>query len=280
MPSRPGSRIRLDDLLVERGLFATRDEAARACLAGEVTSPTQRIATPSQMVDRDCALNVKARPRFVSRGGEKLQGALDELGVDPTGLSCIDVGASSGGFTDCLLENGAASVVAVDVGYGQFAWRLRQDPRVSLFERTNIRKASAAELGGPFDLLVADLSFTSISSLLPALSGLVAGGGMFLLLVKPQFEIEKGEVGEGGVVRDASRHEKVLRSVAAQMPGHGIVPRAVCASVLRGPSGNFEFFVLAQKNKAGYSLVDPVDREGLEVMIVNAVERVHGKGGN
>lgn len=273
-----GKKDRIDSLLVSRELFASADEAARACMAGEVTSPSITITRGSQIVDVSIELNVRGRSAYVSRGGDKLKGALDSLEVDPTGLSCIDVGASSGGFTDCLLQHGAASVCAVDVGYGQFAWRLRQDPRVSLFERTNIKKIGVDELGGPFDLLVADVSFISLSSLLGTFRSLLLDGGMLLVLVKPQFEIEKGLVGEGGVVRDAGEHAMVLRKVVSEMPGHGFAPTGVCASPLHGPKGNAEFFVCALKQpdvRGEHDCYDVGQMEKLEGMIVNAVAAAH-----
>ena len=202
------SRQRADLLLVERGYFASREQARAAILAGEVRVGETRIDKAGQLIDPDAPVVVKARRRFVSRGGDKLAGALGTFDLDVGGMRAVDVGASTGGFTDCLLQSGAASVLAIDVGYGQLAWSLRTDARVAVMERTNIRNVVAASVGAPFDLAVADLSFISLGLVLPVLSELIRPAGQMMLLVKPQFEAGKGRVGKRGVVRDPKIHRR------------------------------------------------------------------------
>ena len=257
-------RIRLDELLVSRGFFATADEAARSCFAGEVTSNDVHITAPSQLVSPDIDLRVKRISRFVSRGGDKLQGALDFFGFSPAGMRCIDAGCSTGGFTDCLLQADAQSVAAVDVGYGQFALKLRNDERVQLFERTNIKRATCEQLGGPFDLLVADLSFISLESLLPTFRKLLVDSGFALLLVKPQFEAAKDQVGDSGVVWEASEHISVLARVLDALEREGFAPQGLTHSPLRGPAGNIEFFILAR-----------LGAESASIDIASAVSKAH-----
>ncbi|MGI6217015.1 MAG: TlyA family RNA methyltransferase [Coriobacteriales bacterium] len=241
-------KIRIDELLVSRGLFDSVDEARRACFAGEVSSGDVHVTAPSQKVSPDIELNVKSRPRFVSRGGDKLESALEQTGFDPSGMNCIDVGASSGGFTDCLLQHGASRVAAVDVGYADFAWSLRNDPRVSLYERTNIKSVAPEQVGGPFDLLVADLLFISLTSLLPVFLELIRDSGHALIMVKPQFEIERERVEEGGVVRLASEHTEVLEKVVGNMELGGFEVLDLCPSRVPGKKRhNLEFFILARK---------------------------------
>ncbi|MCE5191714.1 MAG: TlyA family RNA methyltransferase [Actinomycetia bacterium] len=234
---------RADVELVERGLFASRERARAAILAGEVTSDGRRIEKAGQPLAVDAAVEVAERPRFVSRGGRKLEGALDTFGVDVAGMRAIDIGASTGGFTDCLLQRGAAAVVALDVGYGQFAWSLRTDPRVSVVERTNVRDADLFALGAPFDIVVIDVSFIALERVMPKL--LEAGGerGQVIALVKPQFEAGKGRVGKKGVVRDAAVHRDVLTGVVAAVQRAGDVVRGVTWSSLKGPEGNIEFWI-------------------------------------
>ncbi len=253
-PDNPGKpkKMRLDELLVARGLFDTKDAAARACFAGEVTSNDATITGPSQKVAQNIELNVKKASRFVSRGGDKLQGAIDAMSFDPSGMNCIDAGASTGGFTDCLLQNGASHVSSVDVGYGQFSMKLRRDSRVSVFERTNIKDVVASQIGGKFDLLVADLSFISLSGLLPVFANLIKQSGNVLLLVKPEFEIDRNSVEDGGVVRRASDHIKVLEDVVHSMLLGGFDVNDICVSpVLGRKQGNMEFFVLASPVQGG-----------------------------
>ncbi|TLM68513.1 MAG: TlyA family RNA methyltransferase [Actinobacteria bacterium] len=245
-------RARADAVLAARGLFPSAAQARAAILAGEVRVAGVRVAKAGEIVDEDAEFEIAEHPRFVSRGGLKLAGALDAFGTDVTGLRCVDVGASTGGFTDCLLSRGAASVCAVDVGYGQLAWELRNDPRVAVFERTNIRQADPAALGAPFDLAVVDVSFIALAKVLPQVLALVSGGGagerdgQMLGLVKPQFEIGKGRVGKRGVVSDPGAHTEVLESVDAAVAELGWVVTGRTFSPVKGPEGNIEFWVRVQ----------------------------------
>lgn len=236
---------RLDVALVERGAFPTRERARAAILAGEVKVDGVVVTKPGQPVGEGAALEVAQQERYVSRGGHKLEGALDAFGIDVRGLRAVDVGASTGGFTDCLLKRGAASVVAVDVGYGQLAWELRTDPRVTVHERTNVRTADARALGAPFDLVVCDVSFISLRTVLPQLIQLAGERGHILALVKPQFEVGKGRVGKKGVVRDPGLHLEVLEGVVESVRSAGWVVRGLTFSPLKGPEGNIEFWVWA-----------------------------------
>src|SRR4051812_428239 len=239
------SRVRLDALLAERGLFPSRARAAASVLAGEVRlgDHGERAAKPGQMVDPAVPVAVDERPRVVSRGGGKLANALDALGVDVTRRRALDAGASTGGFTDCLLQRGAAHVVAVDVAYGELDWGLRQDERVTVLERTNVRAIRPEDLPYAPDLLVADLSFISLRKVLPAVLGTMAPRFDALVMVKPQFEVGKGRVGGGGVVRDPAdrRWSLVAVGTAAQELGASVL--GFVSSGLPGPKGNKETFV-------------------------------------
>jgi 23S rRNA (cytidine1920-2'-O)/16S rRNA (cytidine1409-2'-O)-methyltransferase len=228
---------RLDVLLVERGLAESRAQAQALVLAGLVRGYDK----PGQQVPEEAELEVERPPRFVSRGGEKLANALGQLEVELDGRDAIDVGASTGGFTDCLLQGGVARVVAVDVGYGQLHPRLRADPRVTVLERTNVREL--AELPFRPDLLVCDVSFISVRLALPPVLRLLEPGYDALVLVKPQFEAGREEVGKGGVVRDPDVHRRVLREVVDAALGWGATTVGVVDSGLPGPKGNREFFV-------------------------------------
>jgi 23S rRNA (cytidine1920-2'-O)/16S rRNA (cytidine1409-2'-O)-methyltransferase len=200
------------------------------------------------MVDADAPIEVAHGPRYVSRGGEKLAGALDAFGVPVQGRRAIDVGASTGGFTDCLLQAGAASVVALDVGYGQLAWSLRTDERVSVVERCNIRNAEPDTLGAPFDVVVCDVSFISLRTVLPHLVALLGADGDLLALVKPQFEAGKGRVGKRGVVRERAIHVEVLEAAVAAIRELGLEVKGLTFSPITGPEGNIEFWVWAARD--------------------------------
>jgi 23S rRNA (cytidine1920-2'-O)/16S rRNA (cytidine1409-2'-O)-methyltransferase len=242
------TRSRIDVILVERGLFPSREQARAALLAGEVRVSDQVVTKAGQLVDEAAPIEVAERPRFVSRGGDKLAGALDTFALDVSGLRVVDVGASTGGFSDCVLQRGASSVCAVDVGYGQLAWPLRTDPRVTVFERTNIRGADPAELGAPFDLAVTDVSFISLRKVLPNLVSLLdSDRGQLVALVKPQFEVGKGRVGKRGVVRDATLHREVLEASAEGCVEEGLVVRGLTFSPIKGPEGNIEFWIWAAR---------------------------------
>jgi 23S rRNA (cytidine1920-2'-O)/16S rRNA (cytidine1409-2'-O)-methyltransferase len=234
--------IRADQLLVDCGLADSVDHARRLVMAGKVHVEGRRVDKPGEQLDSGAALRVKRQKRFVSRGGEKLDGALDALGIDVSGRRCLDAGCSTGGFTDCLLQRGACHVVAVDVGYGDFDWKLRNDPRVSLRERTNIRSVCSADLGEAPDLVTADLSFIRLATVLPVLVGLAAPAGELILLVKPQFELPRELVADG-VVRDEALHLQAVASVERAAEAAGARPLARSRSVLEGPEGNAEFFV-------------------------------------
>lgn len=240
------ARRRLDAELVRRGLVASRSEAQSAVRDGLVLVSGSPAEKPSTLVDPADPLELVAPARrFVSRGGDKLSAALDRFEVDPAGRRALDAGASTGGFTDCLLQRGAAHVVALDVGYGQLAWSLRTDERVSVLERTNVRELTPAHLPYAPDLVVADLSFISLSLAVPALARVAEPGSDFVVLVKPQFEAGPEQVGRGGVVRDPEVWRRVLGDVANSFAQAGLSPRGAIASPLAGPAGNVEFFLHA-----------------------------------
>lgn len=237
-------RRRLDEELVAQGYFATTDEALRAVLAGEVSSQGRRLTSAGERVMRGVELHVRGAKGFVSRGGLKLERGLAAFDVDPTGLACLDVGCSTGGFTDCLLRHGAASVLSVDVGYAQFDWGLRQDGRVTLLERTNIVDVPTPEREGTIDLAVCDVSFTSVLAVLGSVLRLLAPGGAFLTLVKPQFEAAREDVGAGGVVRDPAVRLAALERVASAFAEAGLSVRGACPSPITGHKGNVEYLLL------------------------------------
>jgi len=249
------ARRRLDTLLAERGLYESRSRAAAAVMAGQVHVGDERrtAAKPGQLVSEDVALEIEAPLPFVSRGGIKLANALEAFGVDPQGRLCLDAGASTGGFTDCLLQRGAAAVVALDVAYGELSWRLRQDPRVDVLERTNARDLAPGALPFTPDLLVADLSFISLTKVLPALASVAAPRFDLLALVKPQFEVGRDRVGSGGVVRSPEDRRAALADVGGFAREElGLALLGFAASGLPGPAGNRESFVwLAEAGREG-----------------------------
>ncbi|MGE3857089.1 MAG: TlyA family RNA methyltransferase [Dehalococcoidia bacterium] len=243
------ARERLDVLLVERGLATGRDRARALVMAREVLVDGEVATQPAKPTSVDAAIEVKAPPPYVSRGGEKLAHALARTGVRVEGRRCLDVGASTGGFTDCLLQHGAAYVVAVDVGYGDFAAKLREDPRIELHERTNARALDP--LDPPAELVVMDVSFISITTVLPAVVRSVAPGGDLLLMVKPQFEAGAEAVEKGGVVRDPVVHAGTVAKVMLAALDLGLRVRGVVRSPLLGPAGNREFFLWARVPEQG-----------------------------
>lgn len=238
---------RLDEELVEQGFFANKDEALRAVMAGEVSTSDRRLTSAGERVAVGLPLHVKGHGAFVSRGGLKLERGLDHFGVDPGGLSCVDVGCSTGGFTDCLLRRGAAHVISVDVGYAQFDWGLRQDARVQLLERTNIVDVPGIVGAGCVDLAVCDVSFTSVTTVLPAVLELLRPAGAFLTLVKPQFEAPREDVGEGGVVRDQCVRDAAIERVRAAFEAGGLEVAGVCESPIHGAKGNVEYLLLGRR---------------------------------
>lgn len=239
------TRARLDAELVRRGLARSRQQAAELIEQGRVTVRGVAAGKPATVVDRDTPVAVRESDTrdWASRGAHKLLGALDAFGLDVTGRRCLDAGASTGGFTDVLLDRGAAGVVAVDVGYGQLIWRLRSHQRVRVLDRTNVRALTPDDVGGRVGLTVADLSFISLRTVLPALVACTSHDGELLPMVKPQFEVGRERLGAGGVVRDPRLRLAALTDVAAAARAHGLVLRGATASPLPGPSGNVEYFL-------------------------------------
>ena len=247
-------RVRLDTLLAERGLFSSRTRAAAAVMAGEVRlGPGHaRAAKPGQLVAPDVELGIDAPPPYVSRGGVKLRNALDALGLDPAGRRCLDVGASTGGFTDCLLQAGAAHVVALDVAYGELDWSLREDERVTVIERANARALDPAQLPYAPDLIVLDVSFISLRKVLPAVLACAAPRFDALAMVKPQFEVGRAGVSRGGVVREPEARRAAVAAVAECARSLGAAVLGFAPSGLPGPAGNLETFAwLAEGGRAG-----------------------------
>ena len=235
---------RLDTLLVELGLADSREKARALIMAGSVLLDDAPAAKPGQLVPAGSQVRLRETLRYVSRGGLKLEAALDAFAVDPAGLTAADVGASTGGFTDCLLQRGAAHVFAIDVGYGQLAWQLRQDPRVTLLERTNVRSLQALPGSALVDLAVVDVSFIGLDLVLPAVARFLRPDGEAIVLIKPQFEAGKGRVGKGGVVRDPAVHREVLARVLGWAAAHGWAVEGLIRSPITGPKGNVEFLAL------------------------------------
>jgi 23S rRNA (cytidine1920-2'-O)/16S rRNA (cytidine1409-2'-O)-methyltransferase len=254
-------RARLDAELVRRGLARSREQAAELVTAGQVRVPGRTTVKPATQVTaaEPIVVDEPAGESYVSRGGHKLAGALDAFA--PAGLavdarSALDAGASTGGFTDVLLRRGARSVVCVDVGYGQLAWPLRTDERVTVLDRTNVRELDPAQVGGPVDLVVADLSFISLRLVLPALAGVTAADGDLVVMVKPQFEVGRDALGAGGVVRDPGQRAAAVAGVAQKAAGLGLGVAGVTASPLPGPAGNVEYFLWLRR---GAPDLDPAE---------------------
>lgn len=249
MTKKP-KKIRLDELLVEQGVFPDAGTVLRAVLAHEVKVDDVYVTSAAVKVAPDAEIVVRGRRQFVSRGGHKLQGALDAFGQDVRGLNCIDVGSSTGGFTDCLLQAGAAHVACVDVNYGQLAWKIRTDERVSVFERTNIKLADPGELGAPFDLIVCDVSFIGLAVLAPAFARLSrpasdgASASVFLGLVKPQFESRHDET-DHGIVRDEAVRARTVEEVRCALEREGFEVTGTIESPIKGAEGNVEYLVRA-----------------------------------
>ncbi len=230
---------RLDTLMVARALAPSREKARAMIMAGEVLVGDKMIDKPGTFINTAAEITVKSKPRFVSRGGDKLAGALEAFPIDVSGRICADVGASTGGFTDCLLQNGATKIYAIDVGYGQIDYRLRQDERVVVIERTNARYLKL--LAEPVSLVTIDASFISLRLLLPVIKGWLTPSADLIPLIKPQFEAGQHDVGKGGVVRDTQVHARVLEEVLAAAQAQGFTVRGLIKSPLKGPAGNVEF---------------------------------------
>lgn len=243
-------KIRLDKLLVDRGVAPTLEKARALILARAVKvneAYPDKAGTP---VPIDAEIHIKGEDNpFVSRGGLKLAGALKEFNLNVEGFTALDVGASTGGFTDCLLQSGARKVYALDVGYGQLAWKLREDKRVIVIERTNIRHYDGADLDEQIDLAVIDASFISLKTVIPAVVNFLGKGARILALIKPQFEVKKEEVGKGGVVSDPALHDRVLQDISEFCESLNLEVEGTCASPVLGPAGNREFFILARKKE-------------------------------
>jgi 23S rRNA (cytidine1920-2'-O)/16S rRNA (cytidine1409-2'-O)-methyltransferase len=256
-------RVRLDSLLSQRGLFSSRSRAAASVLAGDVMllPDRRRAEKPGQLVPEDVQVEVTSPPPFVSRGGIKLANALDAFNLDVTGRSALDVGASTGGFTDCLLQRGVARVTAVDVAYGELDWRLRTDPRVTAIERTNARSLRPQDLPYVPDLIVVDVSFIALTKILPAALSCAAERFDCVALIKPQFEVGRGQVGKGGVVRDPDLRRRALLDVSHSARDLGAAVLGYAGSGLPGPKGNRETFVwLAEQKRPGLTELDDAAR--------------------
>ncbi|MBK9154934.1 MAG: TlyA family RNA methyltransferase [Chloracidobacterium sp.] len=238
---------RIDKLLVDRGLADSRTKAQAMVMAGTVLVDERRIEKSSETFDPDAPIRIKGDvpgARYVGRGGLKLEAALESFAIDPTGCVCIDIGSSTGGFTDCLLKHGAARVYAVDVGTNQMVWELRTDPRVVVMENTNARDLRPEQFEERFDIGVMDVSFISVTKLLPGILGLLKTGGRLIVLIKPQFEVGKGEVGKGGIVREPEKHVRVVADIEAFAQGLGLQAGGIIESPILGAEGNKEFLAV------------------------------------
>lgn len=240
-------RARLDVILVQQGHFASREQAQRAVMAGEVRLGDRVLNKSSIEVPWDAELSVATPPKYVGRGGLKLEGALDHFSIDPEGAVALDIGASTGGFTDCLLQRGAAKVYAVDVGHAQMAWKIRNDPRVIVREHLNARELTRADIPEAIDLCVIDVSFISLALILPPAFELLAADGVILALIKPQFELQPEDVGRGGIVSNPALHEKAQQKIADFVRNCGHVVCGIVPSPITGAGGNQEFFICARK---------------------------------
>lgn len=260
-------RQRLDILLVERGLAETREKARRLIMAGQVLVDGQPIHKPGTAVPLDADLRLTGQMRYVSRGGLKLEAALKRFGIDVAGWIAADIGASTGGFTDCLLQSGAQKVYAIDVGYGQLAWSLRQDPRVVVMERVNARYLE--RLSEAMDIITIDVSFISLLLILPAAVRLLKPEGIIVALIKPQFEAGKDQVGKGGVVREPAVHRAVLEKVLRGALEQHLLPFGLIPSPLRGPAGNIEFLVGWQWMGEKWG---PTDEDVIPLLVAGALE--------
>lgn len=244
------NKERIDKLLFERGFADSRAKAQAMVMAGIVLVEERRVEKASQSFPADAAIRIKGdspESRYVGRGGLKLEAALREFGVDPAGFVCLDIGASTGGFTDCLLQNGAARVFAIDAGTNQLVWALRSDPRVESRERTNARELRPAEFDSLFDLIVIDVSFISVTKIIPVLFPLMDPNAKVIILIKPQFEVGKGEVGKGGIVREPEKHRRVIDEVNLCAAEHRLKPIKLIESPITGAEGNKEFLALYER---------------------------------
>lgn len=244
------SKERLDKLLVERGFVETRAKAQSLILAGQVFSNQQRLEKAGQLVAIDAPISIKEQMPFVSRGGFKLAAALDHFQIEVVGKNCLDIGASTGGFTDCLLQRGAARVVAIDVGHGQLDWKLRQDARVEVRENINARYLQPVDFNEQFDIAVADVSFISLKKILPVIPPLLRPAAVAVTLIKPQFEVGRDEVGKGGIVRDEAAQLRVVEEITGFADSIGLHSRGVIDSPILGADGNREFLACFEPGSA------------------------------
>lgn len=238
------NKVRIDKLLFERGIVDSRSKAQAMIMSGVILVDEKRVEKPSEMFPDDCGIRIKGESpasRYVGRGGLKLEKALDEFHICPNEYLCLDIGSSTGGFTDCLLQNGARRVVAIDSGTNQLAWSLRSDARVEVREKTNARNLMPKDFSDPFDLITMDVSFISVTKVLPALVPLMKSGGRMIVLIKPQFEVGKGEVGKGGIVREPEKHQRVVEAVNQFAIDLGLKIVGVVESPILGAEGNKEF---------------------------------------
>lgn len=244
-------KTRIDTLIFERGLAESRQRAQALIMAGVVSIAGVRVDKPGKEVPSDSEIDVRESLPFVGRGGLKLEGMLDATGFDPSGLTAVDIGSSTGGFTDCLLKRGAARVWAIDVGKGILDYRLRSDARVVVLEERNIRHLDPAEIGAPVDMAVIDVSFISLEKVLPKARELLKEGGAVFALIKPQFEVGKGQVGKGGIVRDPEKHAEVVERIRDFAVSIGFTPVATGQSPIKGTKGNREFWIYLTLKQAG-----------------------------
>jgi 23S rRNA (cytidine1920-2'-O)/16S rRNA (cytidine1409-2'-O)-methyltransferase len=243
-------KVRLDQLLVARGTFPSREQAQRAILAGQVTVGTRTAAKSSELLDQGAVVTVKLARQYVGRGALKLEPALDHFHIDVQGKTALDIGASTGGFTDCLLQRGAEKVYAVDVGYGQLDWKLRTDPRVIVLEKINARFLTRDHVPELVDICVIDVSFISLTLILPNAFALIKPAGVILALIKPQFELQRADVGKGGIVRDPCLHQKAQDKIVAFVNDLGDVVAGIAPAAITGADGNQEFFACIRKRSA------------------------------
>src|SRR6266446_4602695 len=240
-------KLRLDQLLVGKGLFASREQARRAVMAGEVIVGTRIAAQPSELLEEHASITVKPTRKYVGRGALKLEAALDHFNIDVRRKTALDIGASTGGFTDCMLQRGAEKVYAVDVGYGQLDWKLRNDPRVTVLEKVNARFLSHEKIPELVDVCVMDVSFISLILILPNAFALLKPTGVILALIKPQFELQRSDVGKGGIVRDPRLHQKAQDKIVAFVNNVGHVVADIAPAAIKGADGNQEFFACIRK---------------------------------
>lgn len=243
-------KLRLDQLLVGKGLFPSREQARRAVMAGDVKVGTRVAMKPSELLEEEAAISIKPTRKYVGRGGLKLESALDYFKIDVRGKTALDIGASTGGFTDCMLQRGAEKVYAVDVGHGQLDWKLRNDPRVIVLEKVNARSLSRGQVPELVDVCVIDVSFISLTLVLPNAFDLITPTGVILTLIKPQFELQRADVGRGGIIRDRELHQKAQDKIVAFVTHSGHVVTGIVPSAIKGADGNQEFFACIRKRSA------------------------------